>query len=197
MKRIITSEIWTDKKWCESITNIRERYLWLYLLTAPRTQLIGIYHLPFSEIAYHTLLDESEIKMWLMDLTDKGLIEYDTDTSELLIYNYAKYNIYGEIKSVEYLIKRELMFVKSDMLLEKLAEKLTYNGEIDLVNIVRERCIKKRKVYKEKEITKVNEKKKEKEVLNINESACEEKISWDDLIAELTPKDNESEDDYL
>lgn len=92
-KRVVSSEIWRDTKFRREMKSQKCKYLWLYLLTCPSSQSIGIFYLPIDEIVIDTKLDIDEVKQNLMSLTDLGMLDYDMETEEILIYNYPKHNI--------------------------------------------------------------------------------------------------------
>ena len=109
--RKIDTQIARDSHWKEM--PIRVRYFWFYLLTTDFSKTVGIFHLPLDIVSQETDLDISEIKQYLMTLTDMHLLLYSPETSEVVIFNYPKYNIFGWNKSLECQITNELSTVKN------------------------------------------------------------------------------------
>ena len=58
--RLINTAIWRDD-WFLSLRE-SEQHLFLYLLTAPASSISGVYQLGLAEAAFHTKIDQQEIK---------------------------------------------------------------------------------------------------------------------------------------
>lgn len=118
--RIIDQNIWTDSKWRKQIKDITERYFWFYLLTCPFSKSCGIFYLPIENICMDTKLTEEQVEKYIKKLTAHGLIKYNNDTEEILIYNYPRYNIIRLGKPMEDCINKELSLVKDKKLIESM-----------------------------------------------------------------------------
>ena len=181
---------------------IRVRYLWFYLLTTDFSQLIGIFYLPLDMVAAETNLDIDEIKQYLMTLTDMHLLLYSPSTSEVIIFNFPKYNIFGWNKFIETQIENELANVKNlnlirimqDTLNRFILERTNDKSRAMYLDKALKCCekalkpyiasIEKEKSIKEKEldvdldedvdVEDINERNKEKD--------CIEKADWDELV---------------
>ena len=92
---------------------IRVRYLWFYLLTTDFSQIIGIFYLPLDMVAAETNLEIDEVKQYLMTLTDMKLLAFSPETSEVIIFNYPKFNIFGWNEYIKAQIENELSNVKN------------------------------------------------------------------------------------
>jgi DnaD/phage-associated family protein len=66
--------------------------LFLYLLTSPHSNLIGLYYLPAAYIAEDLGKGFETVSQGLNTLSDKGLIRYDAAARVVLVCNYLKYN---------------------------------------------------------------------------------------------------------
>ena len=120
--RKIDTKIARDSRWKEM--PIRVRYLWLYLLTTDFSQIIGIFYLPLDMVAAETNLEIDEIKQYLMALTDMHLLLFSPETSEVIIFNYPKFNIFGWNKFIKTQIENELANVKNLNLIKLMRETL-------------------------------------------------------------------------
>ena len=90
--RVISTNLWNDTKW-EGITNIRTRYVWLYLLTCPNSNSCGVWQLSLNYASVDTKLDIDELKRSIRELQDLKLCIYDMGTSEIAILKYPIYNL--------------------------------------------------------------------------------------------------------
>lgn len=93
IKRIVDTKFWEDEKVINDFSP-EDKYFFLYLLTNPRTTLLGVYRLVpkqaafemgYSVDAVNTLLDRFENKY--------KTIRYNRQTSEIAIRNYLRYGI--------------------------------------------------------------------------------------------------------
>lgn len=103
---------------------IRVRYLWFYLLTTDFSQIIGIFYLPLDMVAAETGLDIVEVKQYLMELTDLKMLLFSPDTSEVIIFNFPKYNIFGWNEYIKSQIENELATVKNLNLIKIMIDTL-------------------------------------------------------------------------
>lgn len=124
-KRMVDTWLWNDQKWRLEIENPYLRYLWLYLLTCPNSQAIGIFYIPIETMSQDTKLDESDIKRYLMALTDYGLMYYSMQTEEIIIYNFPKYNIYSWGKPIVDMLNKEISKIKDTELIKRMIVHLT------------------------------------------------------------------------
>lgn len=120
--RKIDTRIARDSRWKEM--PIRVRYLWFYLLTTDFSQIIGIFYLPLDMVAAETNLGIDEVKQYLMTLTDMKLLLFSPDTSEIIIFNYPKFNIFGWNKYIKTQIENELSNIKNLNLIKIMRDTL-------------------------------------------------------------------------
>lgn len=109
--RKIDTQIARDIQWKEM--SIKVRYFWFYLLTTDFSKTIGIFYLPLDIVATETDLDISEIKQYLAKLTELKLLVYSPESSEVVIFNYPKYNIFGWNDFMKKQIMSELSTIKN------------------------------------------------------------------------------------
>lgn len=76
-QRYISTSFWTDK-WVRSL-DPSERYLYLYLLTNPETNIAGIYDITIDRIAFDTGYDERTLRPMLERFSAAGKAYYIND----------------------------------------------------------------------------------------------------------------------
>ena len=102
---------WTDPKIADDFTP-EDRYLYLYLITNPHTNLCGCYEISLKQISDETGYTKDRIEKLLERLErDHRTIVFSPETREVLLVNWHKYNwttseklrvpLYKEIKSVK------------------------------------------------------------------------------------------------
>lgn len=129
--RNVQMSFWTDRK-IEEEFSADEKYLYLFLLTNPITNLSGCYEIGRKQIANMTGLDIKKVKTLLKKLQDdQRVIAYSEKTNELLILNWHKYNWTDSEKFRKPLLA-EITSVKDDAFREILMG--YYNGT-DTVSI--------------------------------------------------------------
>lgn len=122
---------WSDTKIADDFT-AKDKYLYLYLLTNPHTNLCGCYEISMSQIALETSLDKKEIKNIIARLQDiHKVILFSNDTKEVLIINYHKYN-WTSSEKFRIPLQKEIQNIKNEGFKAYLWD--LYNG-IDTVSI--------------------------------------------------------------
>ena len=98
--RTIYLSFWTDAKVDDDFTP-EDKYFFLYLLTNPHTNICGCYEVTPKQMARETGYNEDSVKR-LLDRMEKvhGVIKYDSDTKEVLIPNWGKYNWHNSPKTM-------------------------------------------------------------------------------------------------
>jgi hypothetical protein len=81
---------WTDPK-IEEFT-AEEKYLYMFLLTTPLTNLCGCYEISYKKIEDFTGIKKDKAEKLVSALQSKGVIDYSKETYELLVINWHKYN---------------------------------------------------------------------------------------------------------
>lgn len=113
--RAIESTFWSDSKVVDKLTP-DDRYMFLYLLTNPQTNQLGCYELSISKICYDTAFGKTKVNRILSKLENElKIIVYDSETNEIFIQNWHKYNWLNSEKTMK-CIDKEFALVKSEKL---------------------------------------------------------------------------------
>ena len=90
--RQVASTFWTDTKVADDFT-VEDRYLYLYLITNPHTNLSGCYEVSFRQMSYETGLTAKQIEASIKRMSEElNVIRYSKDTKEVLLLHWYKYN---------------------------------------------------------------------------------------------------------
>ena len=90
--RQVASTFWTDTKVADDFT-VEDRYLYLYLITNPHTNLSGCYEVSFRQMSYETGLTPKQVESTIKRLSeDLNVIRYSKATKEVLLLHWYKYN---------------------------------------------------------------------------------------------------------
>lgn len=112
--RTIYNSFWTDAKVVDDFTP-EDRYFYLYVMTNPHTNLIGCYEISVRQMANEMGYSKETIELLLTRFDDiHGLLKYDSNTKELLIVNWSKYN-WSESPKVKSAIEYGIDTVKSSI----------------------------------------------------------------------------------
>ena len=78
--RVIQQSLWTDEKIMDSYS-CEDKYFWLYLLTNPQTNQLGIYKLPLKLAAFQLGYSKEQVIV-LIDRFENtlGQIKYNKET---------------------------------------------------------------------------------------------------------------------
>ena len=87
MWKTINSEFWTDPEWEE--VDYKLRYIFLYLITSPYTNIAGVSKISLKRIAFETGLPPSEVKKILSKLIEMRKIMMVDE--QIWVINYLKY----------------------------------------------------------------------------------------------------------
>lgn len=108
--RTVQMGFWTDAKTSEYTVN--EKFLYLYFLTNPHTNLCGCYEISARQISFETGLTPDATDKTIAMLEERGVISYNRETAEILVINWHKYNwttsekfrkpLKAEIEAVKY-----------------------------------------------------------------------------------------------
>ncbi len=129
--RNVQMAFWSDTKIADDFT-AKEKYLYLYLLTNPHSNLCGCYEISISQMALETSIDKKELPELIARLQDAHkVILFSKDTKEVLLLNHHKYNWTSSEKFRKPLAK-EIDNVKNEGFKAYLWD--LYNG-IDTVSI--------------------------------------------------------------
>ena len=111
MYRKVTTDFWQDNK-VERLSSFA-RYLLLYFLTSPKTNLAGCYEVSYKRIASETGLTTTQIKKALDELCGETVVSYCESTSEVLVRNWCRYNWTKSPKLAKSL-KQSIEAIKND-----------------------------------------------------------------------------------
>lgn len=129
--RNISMAFWTDSKVVDDFTP-EDRYIYLYCMTNPHTNLCGCYEVSIKQIANETGYNTDSVERLLRRLdTAHNVIRYSASSKELLILNWCRYNWSASEKLNKPLLE-EIRNIKNDRFREYLADR--YN-ERDTVSI--------------------------------------------------------------
>ena len=116
--RHVHVEFWKDPKVLEELTP-EDKLFFIYLLTNPNTTQIGVYKVTKKQIAFELGFSIESVNV-LMDrfINNYGLIKYNSDTREICLKNWGKYNLNKLGKPMLDCVKSELKNVDDKSLLE-------------------------------------------------------------------------------
>ena len=129
--RQIQISFWQDK----FILNLtpEEKYFYLYLMTNSKTTQCGIYEIPKNVMVFETGYNLETVDKLIQRFVDYKKILYDTETTEILMLNWLKYNGSTSPKVITR-IENELKSVKSDVFITAFKDLLDgYGYSIDTV----------------------------------------------------------------
>jgi len=118
--RTIQLSFWTDSKVADDFTP-EDKYFYLYLLTNPNTNLCGCYDFSFKRAESELGYTQDTINKLLNRMKDvHKVIDYDSDTKEILVTNWCKFNWTSSEKFLT-ACENEIIKVKSNHFREFLA----------------------------------------------------------------------------
>ncbi len=105
---------WKDEKLIKVSPNAK--YLFLYLLSNPHRNILGLYYLPKLYIVVDTGLPEETVSKGLEELLRNGLITVDYDSNMVLVNRFMKYNPLENPNQVTNAIKKVNEIPKTDLI---------------------------------------------------------------------------------
>lgn len=90
MNRTITTDFWLDTKVEEMSSTAK--YLLLYLLTNPKTNLAGCYEVTYRRASNDTGLTAKQVESAMAELCEANVVGYCVETNECLIFHWDRYN---------------------------------------------------------------------------------------------------------
>lgn len=109
-ERLISTKFWHDG-WVRKI-NPLDRYLFIFLLTNEYTNLSGIYEMPTGTIAFHTGLDERDLKESMLPKLEPKVYYFN---EYVILVNFPKHQRLNNQSIVEGIL-RELSLVPPEVL---------------------------------------------------------------------------------
>ena len=90
--RNISVSFWTDSKVDDDFTP-EDKYFYLYLMTNPHTSLCGCYEISMKQMERESGYNTDTVKRLIRRMQEThNVIRYSTETKEILILNWWKYN---------------------------------------------------------------------------------------------------------
>lgn len=90
--RTVSMSFWTDSKVIDEFTP-EDKYFYLYLFTNPHTNLCGCYEISIKQVSAETGYSKETIENLLTRFVNvHNVIRYSSDTKEILLLNWHKYN---------------------------------------------------------------------------------------------------------
>lgn len=130
--RLIYGEFWCDAKIQEEMTP-EDRYFYLYILTNPCTTMCGVYQITKKKMAFELGYSiESVNSLIERFINQHKLIKYNSDTRELAVKNWGKYNLNKGGKPVIDCLNKELGLVKDKTLIQYVGCKVKSSQLKDL-----------------------------------------------------------------
>ena len=112
-KRMIDTDMWLDSQIVDDFTK-NDIYLWLYILTSPRTTLCGVLKNSKTMMALESKMERMELEESLLNLEYKHrLIKYNQENDEVLILNWYKHN-WTKSKKLMEALKKQVGKVKTE-----------------------------------------------------------------------------------
>lgn len=125
--RMICSKFWEDSKVEEF--SPEDKYAFLYLLTNPLTSLCGCYEISIRRMSRDLGYNMESVSVIIDRLVAIKVIDYDRETSEVLIRNWSRYNWNASPKLDKPLIE-SIERVKSKTLKSWLIQRFDSDREI-------------------------------------------------------------------
>lgn len=118
--RNISMAFWTDSKVEDDFTP-EDKYAYFWCLTNPHTNMCGCYEVSIKQMAHETGYNtETAIRLLKRLDNDHNVVRYDSNTKELLVLNWWRYN-WSTSEKLNKPLLAEIRCVKSDAFREYLA----------------------------------------------------------------------------
>lgn len=149
--RVIQQSLWTDEKIIDNYS-CEDKYFWLYLLTNPQSNQLGIYKLPIKLAAFQLGYSREQVIV-LLDRFEKTMdqIRYNKLTQEIAIGNFLYHSVIRGGKPVIDTIEKDISKVTDvslfDFVIRKLSNKDITNHTILLaIEKLKEKSNKKENI---------------------------------------------------
>lgn len=122
--RQIQVDFWSDPRVSEEMTP-EDKFFYLYLLTNPNTKQIGVYTITKKQMAFDMGYSIETINSLIKRFENEHkVIKYNTETREIALLNWGKYNLNKGGKPVLDCVNKELGEVKDLQLLVEVASSI-------------------------------------------------------------------------
>lgn len=149
--RVIQQSLWTDEKIIDNYS-CEDKYFWLYLLTNPQSNQLGIYKLPIKLAAFQLGYSREQVIV-LLDRFEKKMdqIRYNKLTQEIAIGNFLYHSVIRGGKPVIDTIEKDISKVTDvslfDFVIRKLSNKdITNNTILLAIEKLKEKSNKKENI---------------------------------------------------
>ncbi|WP_042374249.1 DnaD domain-containing protein [Neobacillus jeddahensis] len=165
--RIVRTDFWKNPVVSEEMTP-EDKYFYLYILTNPNTTQIGVYKITKKQMAFD-LGYSIETVQSLMDrfILHHKVIRYNSETRELAIKNWGKYNLNAGGKPVMDCIVSELKEVEDHSLIEYVSESIVKQ---EIRSLYQAFCQQEEPCYGKKASTQTENNTYETEIEKLDES---------------------------
>lgn len=126
--RTISVTFWTDPKVVDF--SAEDRYMMLYLLTNPHANITGCFEVNFRQMAFEMGHSTESVICIIERLAEKHkIIQFNQETSEILILNWWKYNWSGGSPNVLKAVKSAAESIKCEQFREYVLDKANNFGK--------------------------------------------------------------------
>ncbi|MFJ8261433.1 conserved phage C-terminal domain-containing protein [Rummeliibacillus sp. NPDC094406] len=190
--RLIHTSFWNDPKVVEELTP-EDKYFFLYLLTNEKTSQIGIYQITKKQMAFDLGYSNESINALMQRFIEHHkLIKYSTETREIAIKNWGRYNLTRGGKPVLDCVISELKHVKDTSLITWVGNGVTndsikklFDSYHDTYNDTLTTSVQEKEKEKEEE---KEEKEEKEEVKKSAAKAAGSSLPYDEIIDYLNQK---------
>jgi hypothetical protein len=129
--RNISMTFWTDSKIAENFSP-EDKYFYLYLLTNPLTSLTGCYEISTRQMSIDTGYTKETVNK-LVERMEKvhNVIRYNSETREVLLLNWGKYN-WNKSPKLRKCVEEQIKYIKNPSFKEYVED--LFRGK-DIVSI--------------------------------------------------------------
>ncbi len=125
--KYVSESIWLDGKFRK--LNLDTKLLFLYLLTSSHVEQAGVYEMPYDVASFETGLTPEQVEASMNVLIELGLIDYDSDTDEVAVLNYLKYNLLNGGANIKKCLMSLSKKISSEKLMESMYNKMLENKD--------------------------------------------------------------------
>ena len=96
----ISPKFWigkTGRQICK--LDLNAKFIALYLMTSPHSNMLGIYYLPINYIAHDTCISFEEASKGLAELCELGFCSFDGSCEYIWVHNMALYQVAEQLKA--------------------------------------------------------------------------------------------------
>lgn len=126
MFRNVHMTFWTDTKIVDDFTP-EDKYFYIYLLTNPHTNLCGCYEISIKQMSDELGYSKETVEKLITRFHEvHKVIAYNSETKEMFLYNWAKYN-WNKSPKLQAALEKVIPKVKTEIFKKYLEEKMNGN----------------------------------------------------------------------